>query len=371
MPTAPKRLPRSAPVTTLRSRRRRGALRVGFTFNVKRITPALTGERDDEAEYDSPKTLQAIREAIAAHGHEVIDLEADRTLPARLAAAPVDVVFNIAEGARGRSREAQVPALLELLEIPYTGSDPAALVLAHDKALAKRTVRHHGVLTPDFTVLRTGREPLPPELRRFPLLVKPLAEGTSKGVTARSVVRSERALRALARELIGKYRQPALVERFVSGREFTVGVLGDPRPRVLPPMEIVFLDPRDPAPVYSFDMKQDWSDRIRYDVPARLGAGERAALARAAREAFAALGCRDVARIDFRMDAEGRLHFIECNPLPGLTPGWSDLVLIARAAGIEYQELIGEILACAVRRRAAGRPRPAVARRRRGGGQRQ
>jgi D-alanine-D-alanine ligase len=141
-----------------------------------------------------------------------------------------------------------------------------------------------------------------------------------------------------------------LVEEYVSGREFTVGLLGERRPRVLPPMEIVFLDPDDETPIYSFDMKQDWSEKIRYEVPARLSERELERLERAARECFAALGCRDVARLDFRMDPEGRIFFIESNPLPGLTPGWSDLVLIAQAAGIEYRALIGEILSFAIRR---------------------
>jgi D-alanine-D-alanine ligase len=279
----------------------------------------------------------------------VVDLEATQDLPLQLASTPVDVVFNIAEGFKGRSREAQVPSLLELLDIPYTGSDPAALSVSLDKALAKRMVRTHGILTPDYIVLQTGRERLPRELA-FPLIVKPVAEGTSKGVTRKSVVQDEAELREVARELVSKYRQPALVENYVAGREFTVGLLGERRPRVLPPMEIVFLDPADPTPIYSFDMKQEWNDRIRYEVPARLAPRELDRLERAARECFGALGCRDVARVDFRLDAEGRFHFIECNPLPGLAPGWSDLVLIAQAAGLDYRALIGEILSFAIRR---------------------
>ena len=329
--------------------RRTERLKVGFTFNVKRVTPDPGGEQDDEAEYDSPKTLQAIREAIASYGHEVVDLEATQDLPLQLASTPVDVVFNIAEGFKGRSRESQVPSLLELLDIPYTGSDPAALSVSLDKAVAKRMVRTHGILTPDYLVLHTGKERLPRELG-FPLLVKPVAEGTSKGVTRKSIVRTEDELRETAREMIAKYRQPALAEQYIAGREFTVGLLGERRPKVLPPMEIVFLDASDPTPIYSFDMKQDWSKEIRYEVPAKLSERELDRLEKAARETFAALGCRDVARIDFRMDAEGRIFFIECNPLPGLTPGWSDLVLIAQAAGIEYRALIGEILSFAIRR---------------------
>ncbi|HEX9575152.1 MAG TPA: ATP-grasp domain-containing protein [Myxococcales bacterium] len=329
--------------------RKSGPLRVGFTFNVKRIKPEIDGRKDDEAEYDAPSTIQAVREAIGAAGHEVIDLEATSELPNVLAATPVDVVFNMAEGIKGRNREAVVPALLELLDIPYSGSDPAALSIALDKALAKRIVRQHGILTPNFVTLQTGKERLPRELVKFPLIVKPVAEGSSKGVHHTSVVETEAELREAAREMIAKYDQPALVESYVAGREFTVGLLGERRPKVLPPMEVVFLA-AEKHPVYSFEYKQDWSSKIRYDVPAHLEPSQLRALERAARECFIALGCRDVARVDFRMDEQGKVYFLECNPLPGLTPGWSDLVLIAKAAGIEYNALIAEILSGAIRR---------------------
>src|SRR3954465_7995088 len=328
--------------------RKTGPLRVGFTFNVKRIKPEIDGRKDEEAEYDPPTTIQAVREAIAAAGHEVIDLEATTELPNVLAATPVDVVFNMAEGIKGRNREAVVPALLELLDIPYSGSDPTALSIALDKAIAKRIVRQHGILAPNFMTLTTGKERLPRELK-FPLIVKPNAEGSSKGVHRTSVVDTEAELREAAREMIAKYDQPALVEDYIAGREFTVGLLGERRPKVLPPMEVVFLG-SEAHPVYSFEYKQDSSSKIRYDVPAKLEPVQLKALERAARECFIALGCRDVARVDFRMDTQGRVYFLECNPLPGLTPGWSDLVLIAKAAGIEYNALISEILSGAFRR---------------------
>jgi len=330
--------------------RKTGPLRVGFTFNVKRIAPHSPEDNDAEAEYDSPKTLQAIREAIASFGHEVVDLEANGELPQKLAATPVDVVFNIAEGLKGRNRESQVPAILELLDIPYTGSDPAALSIALDKALAKRMVRQVGIHTPEYMLMSTGKERIPKELCKFPLIVKPVAEGSSKGVMPKSVVRTEQELREVAKDMAARYRQPALVEEYVSGREFTVGLLGERRPRVLPPMEIVFLDKADVTPVYSFEHKLDWSNRIKYDTPAQLDASQLRDVERAARAVFGALGCRDVARIDFRMDAQGKIYFLECNPLPGLTPGWSDLCLISKSAGMDYRTLIGEILAGAIRR---------------------
>jgi D-alanine-D-alanine ligase len=313
------------------------------------VKPALDGSRDEEAEYDAPATIQAVREAIAAAGHEVIDLEATADLPSLIETTKPDLVFNMAEGIKGRNRESQVPALLELLDIPYSGSDPAALNIALDKALAKKIVRQHGIPTPNFFTMSTGKERLPRDLR-FPLIVKPIAEGSSKGVHATSVVENEAELREAAQKMIAKYDQPALVEDYIGGREFTVGMLGERRPKVLPPMEVVFLDESEQRPVYSFEFKQDWSSKIRYDVPARLEPAQVKGLERAARECFIALGCRDVARVDFRMDGQGKIYFLECNPLPGLTPGWSDLVLIAKAAGIEYNALIAEILSGAIRR---------------------
>jgi D-alanine-D-alanine ligase len=336
--------PRSKPA------RKSGPLLVGFTFNVKRVTPHSPDDDDSEAEYDSPKTLQAIREAIASFGHEVIDFEANTDLPAKLASTPCDLVFNIAEGLKGKNRESQVPAMLELLDIPYTGSDPAALSIALDKGLAKRMVKEAGILTPQYMLMTTGNERIPKELMKFPLIVKPVAEGSSKGVMPKSVVKTEQELREVAREMAQKYRQAALVEEYISGREFTVGLLGERRPRVLPPMEIVFLDKADVNPVYSFEHKLDWTNRIKYETPAKIDFAQLRDMEKAARGAFSALGCRDVARIDFRMDALGRIYFLECNPLPGLTPGWSDLCLIAKAAGMDYRTLIGEILTGAIRR---------------------
>jgi D-alanine-D-alanine ligase len=332
--------------------RKTGPLRVGFTYNVKRVKPALDGQavEDSEAEYDSPTTLQAIREAIASWGHEVVDLEATAELPSVLASTPLDIVFNIAEGFKGRNRESQVPAMLELLDIPYTGSDPATLSIALDKALAKKIVRQAGIHTPNFQLMHTGKERLNKDFTNFPLMVKPVAEGSSKGVVSKSVCHNEAELREVVKEIVTKYQQPALIEEYIGGREFTVGLLGERRPRVLPPMEIVFLDKADKTPIYSFEHKLDWTDRIRYDAPAKLEPALLEKLRAAARGSFMALGCRDVARIDFRMDDKGRIYFIECNPLPGLTPGWSDLVLIAQGAGMDYRGLIGEIMAPAIRR---------------------
>lgn len=326
----------------------RDRLRVGFAFNVKRVD--TKGGNDSEAEYDAPETIDSIRQAIQSHGHDVVMLEANADFPRALAEAGIDFVFNIAEGVAGRNREAAVPALCELMGLAYTGSDAATLSVALDKALSKKVLKQHGIKTAEFQLMETGREKLSPRLR-FPLIVKPNQEGSSKGVSASaSVVDDETQLRAVVREIIERYRQPALIEEYITGREFTVGLLGERRPRVLPPMEIIFKDQANKRPVYDFQIKQDWERHVAYECPAKLTNAELKAVEKTARETFTALDCRDVGRVDLRMTPTGEVFVIEINPLPGLTPGYSDLCLIATAAGIDYRDLIGEILAGGLKR---------------------
>jgi D-alanine--D-alanine ligase len=318
-------------------------IRVGFTYNVKR-----DHDGDDEAEWDPPETIIAIANALARQGHIVVHLEATPDLPRVLAEADVDLIFNIAEGVEGRNREAQVPALCELLGVPYTGSDSATLAIALDKALAKKVLLQHDILTPKFQLMESPRERLSPDMK-FPLIVKPNAEGSSKGIGATSVVDTEEELRAAVKSCVERYRQPALIEEYIAGREFTVGLLGDKRPRVLPPMEIRFKKNTE-RPVYNYEVKQEWEEHVFYECPAKLTETEQKAMEKIARATFWALDCRDVARVDLRMDADGRIYVLEVNPLPGLTPGYSDLVLIAQAIGIQYDQLIAEIMAGGLRR---------------------
>jgi len=327
-------------------RRPKKTLRVGLTFNMKREAG------DDEAEFDSPKTISAISGAIEAYGHIVVPLEADADLPMSLTGASPDVVFNVAEGRRGRGREAQVPALCEMLGIPYTGSDPTTLSICLDKSLAKQILRSAGIDTPNWQILSTGREKLRPF--RYPVIIKPNAEGTSKGITSASVVNDEAGVRAAARLLIERYGQPALVEEYIVGREITVGLLGERRPRVLPIMEVVFVDPGQ-HPVYGFEEKQADTTKVRFECPAKLTPTEQKRLEKAARDTFAALDCRDVARVDLRMAEDGTLFVLEVNPLPGLAPDFSDLCVIAKHAGMDHKALIGEILAGAIKRCQHGR----------------
>jgi D-alanine-D-alanine ligase len=328
---------------------KKSAMRVGLTFNMKRIDTA--GGDDAEAEFDSPKTIQAIANGIESYGHTVVLLEANADLPHSLTAAAPDVVFNIAEGLRGRGREAQVPALCELLGVPYSGSDPTTLSICLDKGLTKQILRSAGIDTPEWQVLTTGREKL--KNFKYPVIVKPNAEGTSKGITSASVVDDEASARTTAKALLDKYGPPALVEEYIAGRELTVGLLGERRPKVLPPMEVIFVDAPE-HPVYGFEEKQADTSKVRFECPASLTPAELKRVEKTVRDTFVALGCRDVARVDLRLDKEGTVHVIEINPLPGLTPDFSDLCVIAKVAGIDHRSLIGEILAgCLKRHREA------------------
>lgn len=324
------------------------SLKIGLTYNLKRIDPKVTG-RDVEAEFDPPSTIEALAGALRTLGHEIVEIEATPEFLTVFQSLDVDLVFNIAEGIKGRNREAQVPAILDLLGIPYTGSDPTTLAVALDKGLAKRLVRQEGIPTADFFLMMTGDEPIPARLS-FPLIAKPVAEGSSKGIVTASVVRDEVQLRGKVREILAKYDQPAIIEAYLPGREFTVAILGDENPRALPPMEILFSDTAGDLPVYSFTNKLSADGTVNYKTPADVDPALGEELADVALRSFLTLGCRDVARVDLRCDGDGRVNFMECNPLPGMTPGWSDLCLIAEGAGMTYLDLVDEILTPAVKR---------------------
>ncbi len=323
------------------SSKRTAKPRVALIYNLKRRKGA-----EVEAEFDSSETIEALLQAISELGYEAFGLEATPDLPSRLEG--IDLVFNIAEGLRGRNRESQVPALLELLDIPFTGSDAGALAVTLDKALAKRLVRMAGVATADFAVMNSPRDKLPTTLT-YPLFVKPVAEGSSKGILEDCLVERPEQLKGAVTRVLDTFHQPALVETFLSGREFTVGLLGTRRLRLLPPMEILFGDGNQRR-LYGFEHKQSDHPEIGFQVPAELDPALYRQLEKAAKTAYRALGCRDVARLDFRLDAQDKVHFIECNPLPGLSPGFSDLCVIAEAAGMTYRDLVAEILNPAVRR---------------------
>lgn len=322
-------------------------MRVGLTYDLRDDYLALGFGEEETAEFDSPATIAAIESALERRGFETDRVGHVRALTARLAAGERwDLVFNIAEGVKGVSREAQVPALLEAFDVPYTFSDPLTMALTLDKALAKRVVRDHGIPTAPFLMIEHSRQALPPATE-FPLFAKPVAEGTGKGVSAASCLRTPGEFSETVRRLLKTYRQPVLVESYLPGREFTVGIVGNNgSARALGVMEVVFGAEAE-AGGYTYENKEHYEGRVRYrlvdDAEARLA--RRNALA-----AWRALRCRDAGRVDLRSDSNGVPQFLEVNPLAGLHPVRSDLVILARLAGIGFDDLIGRMVAAALAR---------------------
>lgn len=326
-----------------------GGTTVGIIFNAKHGTHG--DAPDAEAEYDNPATVTAIRKALDAGGYRTVLLEGDAGLVDRLKEHPVDIAFNIAEGVRGRGREAEVPAVLNMMGIPFTGSDETTLCLALDKALAKRLLSTYGIRTPAYAVVSSEAEIGSLHLP-FPVIVKPDSEGSSKGIPDACVAAGPEELRRILLHELRLYREPMLVEEYLPGREFTVGLLGNGKDvRVFPPMEIVFRYKTDGGyHVYSYDVKQNYQKYISYECPARLSSKQEAEIKDMALGAFQALRCRDFSRADFRLSADGTPYFIEINPLPGLAPGYSDFPMLAEFCGVSYQELILSILRAALER---------------------
>jgi D-alanine-D-alanine ligase len=314
-------------------------LRIGLTYDL-RDDYLAAGFSDEEAgEFDAPETIEAIERAIRGHGHETVRIGGLKALVMALARGERwNLVFNICEGMSGVAREAQVPALLEGYGIACTFSSADVLVVGMDKGLAKLVVRTHGVLTPDFAVVRSARD-LESIALPYPLFVKPLAEGTSKGVREANRVEDRAELTARALDVLKTYRQPALVETYLPGREFTVGLLGAGASASVIGVSEIRLMPGGDANVYSYRNKME-----EFFELTRAEGSLADAVAECALRAWRALGCRDAGRIDIRCDAEGRPAFIECNPLAGLRPGFSDLPILAEQAGMGYDALIGAIL---------------------------
>jgi D-alanine-D-alanine ligase len=314
-------------------------MRIGLTFDL-RDEYLRAGFTDEQAgEFDAAETIDAVEAAIRHHGHEVERIGGIRALVTALAAGKTwPLVWNMCEGVSGVAREAQVPALLEAWGIPVVFSTADVLVNAMDKAVAKLIVRAAGVPTPDFVVIRSARD-LPAVKLSYPLFVKPLAEGTSKGVEEASRVEDRAQLTARALDVLRTYRQPALVETFLPGREFTVGILGaGVNARAIGVSEIRFLPGGDPS-AYSYKNKMEAFDELTLATGAIADQAAAVALA-----AWRALGCRDAGRVDVRCDAEGHPSFMECNPLAGLRPKWSELTQLAGLVGMSYETLIGSIL---------------------------
>jgi D-alanine-D-alanine ligase len=315
---------------------------------------------DAYADYDHIETINNIQTAIETDGHKTVFVQADRDLPYALKEAKPDICFNIAEGLGGDAREAQVPALLEMLGIPYTGSRVMTNAISLDKTLTKRIWRDRRLPVAPFQEFSLGDEPLRPELK-FPLFVKPAREGTGMGVDLKAIVQDEKELRERVNWVISTYQQPALVETFLSGREFTVGVLGRPDAKLFSRHpEWYEKDGFHRLPILELDSTRSVTPHIYSQAAKAKEVGEEGApgyicpaeiepelakrLQYFAWRAHNVLGALDVSRTDIRLDAEGNPRLLEINTLPGLTPDYSDLCLQAKAEGISYSDLILEIL---------------------------
>jgi D-alanine-D-alanine ligase len=335
-------------------------MRIGITYDLKADGAVPAHLPDDfQEEFDSPVTIEAIAAALRGLGHEVELLGDGRGLLERLLADPTDLVFNTAEGQGvGRSREARVPAVLEMLGIPHTGSDPLTLAVTLDKDCARRLVASAGVPVPAGVVVYPG-EDVGAAVRKaglpFPLIAKPAWEGSSKGIRSKCLIdRPEQAPEVVA-SLQQDHRQPVLLEEFVQGDELTVGVLGNDPPHVLGVMRVVPTRPNTRF-IYSLEVKRDYLRQVTYECPAVLPEETTRRVADAALAAYRVLGCRDVSRLDFRL-RDGVPYFLEVNPLPGLNPESSDLVILAGLLGMGHAQLIEAILEAALERLALG-PRP-------------
>lgn len=326
---------------------------VGLTYDLRPEYLAAGYSEEETAEFDRPETVDALDSALGQLGHRTDRIGNARQLIARLAAGDRwDLVLNIAEGLYGIAREAQVPAILDVYQIPYTFSDPLLMALALDKGLTKTVVVAAGVPTPRFAVVRRPSDLASIGLR-FPLFAKPLAEGTGKGVSAASKVVDQAALARVCAELLERFQQPVLVEEFLSGREFTVGLLGTgPQAEVLGTLEIVLLTGAEEE-VYSYVNKERCEELVEYRL-VRAEADHEVRRAEAiALDAWRALGCRDAGRIDIRSDARGEPQFLEVNPLAGMHPSHSDLPMLATAVGMPYRALVERIVASAAQRVSA------------------
>ena len=328
---------------------------IGLTYDLRAEYLTAGYGEEETAEFDRPDTIEAIEQALQALGHQTDRIGHARQLVVRLARGDRwDLVFNIAEGLYGMGREAQVPAILDAYQIPYTFSDPLLMALCLHKGFTKTIVRSAGVPTPDFALVHTPEEADRVHLP-FPLFAKPVAEGTSKGINAASKIVDRPSLRRICTELLERYAgEPVLVETFLPGREMTVGIHGTGQDAVvLGALEIVLL-PNAEADVYSYVNKEKCEELVEYHSVSGQTDEEVHRAEQVALQAWRALGCRDAGRIDVRSDPHGQPHFIEVNPLAGLHPQHSDLPMICTAVGIPYNDLVALILASAVKRVASG-----------------
>ncbi len=345
--------------------------RVAVLANLKINAPVIEGVSEDRwDDLDSEHTVEALVEAVRTAGHTAEFLEGDLSLFNTLKSFKPDICFNISEGHFGDAREAQIPALLEMMRIPYTGSKVLTLALALDKPMTKRVLTYHDLPTPPFQVFERVDDPLSEDMN-FPMFVKPSREGTGMGVSARSIVNTIDELKEQVAYTLETYKQPALVERYIEGREVTVGIVGnlvgpvarrmpvdEGAPhiqaglRFFPPLEVDLQPFIETDGVYSNRLKVELAEELNYLIPAPIDRDLLLDLNWYTAAVFRVTGAQDVSRVDFRLDINDNLkpYILETNPLPGLSPGISDLVMEAEADGVSHVELVNMILDAALKR---------------------
>jgi D-alanine-D-alanine ligase len=323
-------------------------LNIGFVYDLRDDYLKEGFSEEHVAEFDTEHTISSITKTLAELGCKVHRIGNAKALLRELTAGKRwDLVFNIAEGVKGRSRESQVPAILELFDIPYTMSDPLVCAVTLDKEVTKKLVRAANLATPASHVVKIEQDIRHINLK-YPLFAKPIAEGTGKGVDHRSKITAPAQLAEVCKALLDLFHQPVLVEEYLPGREFTTAILGTgDKARVLGTLEFR-IKPDAPAQDYSYEVKEYCEKYVEYfPMPKDKKREEVEALALAC---YRALECRDTGRVDIRLDANGNPSFMEVNPLPGLNPGHSDLPMIATQEGMSYLQLLKEIVISALER---------------------
>jgi len=327
-------------------------MRIGLSYDLKETIALQQGSCDDAyEEYDSSETVELLATSLEAEGHTVTMLGGGRQFLNKILREKVDFVFNIAEG-RGtyRSREAQVPSILEMLDIPYSGSDPQCLAICLDKPLTKKLVALEGVSTPTWRVINDRQEL--PEIQScpfpFPAIIKPAYEGSSKGIRLTSLVEDAKQAIEVIENLLDKYHQPAMIEKVILGDEVTVGIVGNSPPKIAGVMRILPKQRNDYF-LYTLEVKRNYLELVDYECPAGLEEKVLQRIQTSSLKIFQALGCRDFARLDFRISAGGVPYFLEINPLPGLGIH-SDLVIMATKMGWNHRQLISAVLNAALER---------------------
>ncbi len=338
-------------------------MRIALAYNSKTNKPSKDLEKQSDLEFDSPEVTDAQKAAFESFGHEVFLVEADENafLKLKELKGKIDIVFNVAEGLWGEARETQIPIICEILRLPYTHSGPTTHTISLDKSFTNLILKGaDGVNVPESHVVKEGEKDWTlPDILKFPLIVKPNSEGSSKGIMDENVVHNILDLRKRVEKVSDDFLKEILVEEYIDGREFTVSVLGNENPRVLPIVEQKFdFLPKGMNRIASFELKWVYEDSLKnlhdaYDCPAKLDKRQEIEIEETSKLIYKILDVKDCARLDFRMNPKGKLYFIEINTLPGMIPDEniiSYMPIAARTAGMKYKDLVGEILGLAVKR---------------------